>query len=156
MNNSWANRVGGEWGGGGGRWILAARVEEKEIVGRGGRNATGSGDRFRERRRGFSARSGARTWTRGMVVHGEWIGVFSFSFFWGKMGGVGSKGLSFFFFLPFPFSFLFLPFVLLGFASRNFAGFFEVDFFKIRRVSGEERGNFSIPFVILFLLNLEE
>lgn len=64
--------------------------------------------------------------------------------------------LFFFFLLPFPFSFLFLPFVLLGFASRNFAGFFEVDFFKIRRVSGEERGNFSIPFVILFLLNLEE
>lgn len=77
-------------------------------------------------------------------------------FFLGKNGGVGSKGLSFFFLLPFPFSFLFLPFVLLGFASRNFAGFFEVDFFKIRRVSGEERGNFSIPFVILFLLNLEE
>lgn len=65
----------------------------------GGRNATGSGDRFRERRRGFSARSGARTWTRGegMVVHGERMGVFlfSFSFFPGKKRtdrGVGSKG----------------------------------------------------------------
>lgn len=88
---------------------------------------------------------------------GAWLAngsVFSpFLFSGEKWVGWDRRVYLFFFLLPFPFSFLFLPFVLLGFASRNFAGFFEVDFFKIR---GEERGNFSIPFVILFLLNLEE
>ena len=77
----------------------------------GGRNATGSGDRFRERRRGFSARSGARTWTRGegMVVHGERMGFSFFLFFFPgeKKDEVGwdrrvEIGLSFFS-LPFPF-----------------------------------------------------